>query len=220
MDSMSNKTKPIVVIVLAVLAAAGIAMYLSRQSSGSLNGASGSLASSGGGHVRGNPAAPVTLVEFGDFQCPSCGYYHPIVAELVKRYPDKVKLEFHNYPLMTMHPHAYDAAMAAEAAGVQGKYWEMHDMLYDHQDEWARLPNTDAQFLTYAGTLGLDGNKFIHDIKSPDVQKLVLEDIQRGTNAKVAGTPTFFIDGQALNPTPNGVDEFAAIVNTKLQASK
>src|SRR5215471_15206716 len=173
---MPNKTKPIVVIVIAVLAAAGIAMYLSRQSAAPRDGAGGTLASSGGGHIRGNPSAPVTLVEFGDFQCPSCGYYHPIVTELVKRYPDKVKLEFHNYPLMTMHAHAYDAAMAAEAAGLQGKYWEMHDMLYDHQQEWARLPSTDTQFVAYAGTLGLDANKFMRDMKSPDVQKRILED--------------------------------------------
>ncbi len=217
---MSNKTKPIVVIVIAVLAAAGIALYLSRQSAAPRTGADGSLASSGGGHVRGNSAAPVTLVEFGDFQCPSCGYYHPIVDELVLRYPDKVKLEFHHYPLVQMHAHALDAAMAAEAAGNQGKYWEMHDMLYDHQKEWDRLLNTDAQFLAYAGSLGLDANKFLRDMKSTDVQNRILEDIQRGSAAKVSGTPTFFIDGQALNPTPNGVDEFAAIVNNKLQASK
>ena len=82
------------------------------------------------------------------------------------------------------------------------------------------MPSTDAQFLAYAGTLGLDANKFIQDSKSPDIQKIILEDIQRGSNAKVEGTPTFYIDGQALSPNPNGVEEFAAVINSKLQASK
>jgi protein-disulfide isomerase len=217
---MSNKTKPILVIVVAVVAAAGIALYLSHQSAAPGPGSGGNLSSSGGGHVRGNPSAPVTLVEFGDYQCPSCGYYHPIVDELIKRYPDKVKLEFHHYPLVQMHANALEAAMAVEAASDQGKFWEMHDLIYDHQKEWDRLPNPDTQFLAFAGTLGLDSNKFMRSLKSRDVQDRILADIQRGSAAKVQGTPTFFIDGQALDPTPNGVDEFAAVVNTKLQASK
>jgi protein-disulfide isomerase len=156
-SGMATKTKPIVVIVLAVALAGGIAVYLSRQTAASSSTTSDTTnstnlaASSGGGHIRGKASAPVTLVEFGDYQCPSCGYYYPMVEELLRRYPDKVKLEFHHYPLIQVHAHALTAAMAAEAAGDQGKYWEMHDKLYQHQKEWSSLPDPEAQFLAYAG---------------------------------------------------------------------
>src|SRR3954465_11147088 len=149
---MSNNTKPVIVIVIAVALAAGIAVYWSRPSSASVPGSktdTSSAVSPGGGHIRGKASAPVTLVEFGDYECPSCGYYYPMVEELLRRYPDKVKLEFHHYPLIQMHAHALAAAMAAEAAGDQGKYWEMHDLLYKNQAQWARNPNPEAQFLAY-----------------------------------------------------------------------
>lgn len=220
---MSNKTKPLIVIVVAVVLAAGIAVYWSRQSSASGAGSSSSASidvSPGGGHVRGKATAPVTLVEFGDFECPSCGYYYPMVEEVLRRYPDKVKLEFHHYPLIQMHAHALAAAMAAEAAADQGKYWEMHDLLYKNQAQWARNPNPESQFLAYAADLGLDANKFMRSLKSPDVEKRILEDIQRGSAAKVDGTPTFFVNGHDMKPLPTGVDEFAAMIDAAPPASK
>jgi|KBSMisStandDraft_5_1062788.scaffolds.fasta_scaffold166573_3 protein-disulfide isomerase len=219
---MSSKTKPLIVIVLAVVLAAGIAVYWSRQSSASATGSSTTSidVNPGGGHVRGKATAPVTLVEFGDFECPSCGFYFPIVEEVLRRYPDKVKLEFHHYPLIQMHAHALAAAMAAEAAADQGKYWEMHDLLYKNQSQWARNPNPEAQFLAYAADLRLDANKFMRSLKSPDVEKRILEDIQRGSAAKVDGTPTFFVNGQPMKPLPTGVDEFAALINAVPTASK
>ncbi len=86
--------------------------------------------------------------------------------------------------------------------------------------QWARNPNPESQFLAYAANLGLDANKFMRSLKSPDVEKRILEDIQRGSVAKVAGTPSFYINGQALDPLPKGVDEFAAIINATPQAAK
>jgi protein-disulfide isomerase len=224
-SGMSNKTKPIVVIVLAVVLAAGIAVYWSRKSSASGEASNSTTSTTvainpGGGHVRGKASAPVTLVEFGDYQCPSCGYYYPMVEEVLRRIPDKVKLEFHHYPLIQMHAHALAAAMAAEAAGDQGKYWEMHDMLYKHQAEWSNIPNPEAQFLAYAADLGLDANKFMRSVKSTDVEKRILEDIQRGSVAKVGGTPSFFINGKPLEPLPTGVDEFVTIIDSTLVAAK
>jgi protein-disulfide isomerase len=218
---MSNKTKPIVIIVLAVVLAAGIAVYWSRQTtaaSGESANKSTVEANSGGGHIRGKASAPVTLVEFGDYQCPSCGYFHPIVDELLRRYPDKVKLEFHHYPLIQMHPHALAAAMAVEAAGDQGKYWEMHDLVYTHQKEWSVMPDPESEFLAFAAQLGLDANKFMRSVKSTEVDKRILEDIQRGSNLKVSGTPSFFINGRSVDPLPSGVDEFAKIVDDALQS--
>jgi len=220
---MSNKTKPIGVIVVAVALAAGIAVYWSRQSPASGGSSSSKIATTdalpGGGHVRGKETAPVTLVEFGDYQCPSCGFYYPIVEELLKRNPDKVKLEFHHYPLIQMHPHALAAAMAVEAAGDQGKYWEMHDMIYNHQREWSIMPNPESEFLAYAAQLNLDANKFMQSVKSPDVENRIAEDIRRGTKVNVNGTPTFFINGQQVDPLPKGVDEFTQLIDAAIQSS-
>ncbi len=219
-SGMSNKTKPIVVIVVAVALAAGIAFYWSRQTTSS-SASSSKIASDalpGGGHIRGKETAPVTLVEFGDYQCPSCGYYYPIVEELLKRNPDKVKLEFHHYPLIQMHPHALAAAMAAEAAGDQGKYWEMHDLIYSRQQDWSRLQNPASEFLAYAAQLNLDANRFMQSVKSPDVENRIAEDIRRGTKVNVGGTPTFFINGQQVDPLPKGVDEFTKLVDDALNS--
>lgn len=218
---MSNKAKPIIVIVLAVAVAAGIAFYLSRQSttsSASSNGTEAPVvaANPGGGHIRGKATATVTLVEFGDYQCPSCGFYYPMVEELLKRYPDKVKLEFHHYPLIQVHQHALAAAMAVEAAGDQGKYWEMHDKIYQHQKEWSAAADPETQFLAYANEIGLNANQFIQSVKSPDVERRILEDIKRGSEARVEGTPSFYINGRALNPLPAGVDEFAAVIDSSV----
>ena len=154
--------------MVAVVIAAGIAVYWSRQSSASGESSNNTMSASntmlaantGGGHIRGKADAPVTLVEFGDYQCPACGAYYPIIEEVLRRYPDKVKLEFHHYPLIQVHPHALKAAKAAEAAGEQGKFWEMHDKLYQNQPIWSRSSNAEAQFLAYAGEIGLDANKF------------------------------------------------------------
>jgi len=218
---MSNKTKPLIVILVAVVVAAGLAVYWSRQSSASGAGANASIeANAGGGHIKGKESAPVTLVEFGDYQCPACGSYYPIVEELLRRYPDKVKLEFHHYPLVQMHPYALPAAKDAEAAADQGKFWEMHDLIYKNQPLWSRSPNPEVQFLAYAADLGLDANKFMQAMKSPDIEKRILEDIQRGSTAKVAFTPTFIVNGRLLDPSPTGVDEFAVAVGAVPPASK
>src|SRR5262245_11239921 len=123
--------KPVVIIVAAIAIACGGAFYLSKQSTESPDSSGLNIA---GAHVRGPQDATITLVEFGDYQCPSCGYYSPIVNEVLRRYPKDVRLEFHHFPLIQIHQFAMPAALAAEAAGEQGKFWEMHDMLYAKQE--------------------------------------------------------------------------------------
>ena len=141
---MSKLTKPLLVIVAAVVVAGGAALYLSKQSTAVSDTSAPTPKANwetGGGHVRGPEKAAVTLTEFGDYQCPSCGYYAPLVLEVLHRYPTEVKLEFHHFPLVSLHQWAMAAAVAAEAAGEQGKFWEMHDMLYQNQDKWSRSAN-------------------------------------------------------------------------------
>ncbi len=203
----TSKTKPLLVIVGAIVAAGAIALYLSRQGTAagadsSTNSSSAAAASSGGGRIRGPADAPVTLVEYGDYQCPTCGLYHPIVTELLSRFQGKLKLEFHHFPLIQMHPNAMRAALAAESAGAQNKFWEMNDLLFEHQREWAESPNAETIFLQYALQIGLDSNRFMQAMKSPETQERVLADVRLG-NDIVKGTPTFAINGQVLQDLPD-----------------
>src|SRR5215510_15861738 len=127
MRGMPKTIKPVIVIVLAVAVAAGAAVFLSRQPDRTPESNAAPLKADikEGGHFRGPENATVTLVEFGDYQCPSCGAYHPFVKEILNRYPQQVRLEFHHFPLISIHPNSMAASKAVEAAGEQGHYWEM-----------------------------------------------------------------------------------------------
>src|SRR5262249_30102228 len=120
---MSKLTKTLLIIAVAIVAAVGAGLFLAKQTTPQGTSAP-SLPTAGGGHFLGPENAQVTLLEFGDYQCPSCGAYYPIVKEVMRRYPKQVRLEFHHYPLVNLHPFAMSAALAAEAAGDQGKFWE------------------------------------------------------------------------------------------------
>jgi protein-disulfide isomerase len=141
-------------------------------------------------HAQGSAKAPVTLVEYGDYECPFCGQAYPIVKALQKRLGDQVRLIFRNFPLGEMHPHAEHAAEAAEAAGAQGKFWEMHDMLYENQDALE-----DENLAQYAEALGLDVPRFIREMSEHTHSARVREDFRSGVRSGVNGTPTFFING-------------------------
>ena len=148
-------------------------------------------------HIRGNPDAPVTLEEYGDFQCPPCGMFAAFLAQLEKEYDSRLRVVFRNFPL-TMHEHAREAALAAEAAGLQGHFWEMHDVLYREQDTWSKAPNARELFESYAGTIGLDLNKFKNDMDSEQARARVEADRQRGESLGIQTTPTLFINNQPL----------------------
>lgn len=216
----TSKTKPLALIVGAIVIAAGIAAYFSREASSKATqtaGAvtsSGPIASTGGGRVRGAADAKVTLVEYGDFQCPTCGHYHPVLTELLKRYEGQLKLEFHHFPLIQIHPNAMGAAIAAEAAGDQGKFWEMHDLLFEHQNDWSPNPNAQTLFLQYALQLGLDSNRFQQSSKDPVTRDRVLADVTKGS-AIVQGTPTFVVNGELITNLPN-LQQFSELIDRRL----
>lgn len=145
-------------------------------------------------HSRGPRNAPVTMEVYGDFQCPSCGVATVIVDDMQKKYGDQLRIVFHEFPL-AMHQHAVKAAMAAEAAGLQGHFWEMHDMLYKYQSVWSKSSDPSAFFGAYAESLGLDGGQFAMDAKSPEVQARVISDGDAGVARGVKNTPTIFVNG-------------------------
>jgi len=145
-------------------------------------------------HMLGPPSAPVTLVEYGDYECPYCGAAHPIVKEIRRRLGDQLCFVFRHFPLTAVHPHAEHAAEAAEAAGAQGKFWAMHDMLYEYQHAL-----DDGQLISYAEAIGLDVERFAREMVAGIHALRVREDFLSGVRSGVNGTPTFFINGQRHN---------------------
>jgi protein-disulfide isomerase len=215
---MSKAVKALVIIVLAVAVAGGAAVYFSRQPDQPTNASDSSttLKNTGGGRFRGPENAKVTLVEFGDYQCPSCKAYHPLVQEALSRYPQQLRLEFHHYPLVSIHANAMAASLAVEAAGEQGKYWEMHDLIFERQDEWSRSPNPEPDFLALAQRLGLNQDAFMQAMRSPQLQDRVLQDVVRAQQANVEAVPTFFINGQKQSLPPS-IQAFVDTIESHLR---
>jgi protein-disulfide isomerase len=141
-------------------------------------------------HVQGPANAPVTMVEYGDYECPYCGEAYPIVKALQKRLGEQMRFVFRNFPLAEAHPHAEHAAEAAEAAGAQGKFWEMHDLLYENQDALE-----DEDLVRYAKALHLDVPRFVKEMEAHQHSERVREDFRSGVRSGVNGTPSFFING-------------------------
>jgi len=141
-------------------------------------------------HTLGATSAPVTLVEYGDYECPHCGRAYPIVKEVRRRLGPRLRFVFRNFPLRESHPHAQQAAEAAEAAGAQGKFWEMHDRLFERQ-----FALDDEYLIEYAGDLGLDVERFRRELTARTYEPRVREDFRSGVTSGVNGTPTFFING-------------------------
>ena len=145
-------------------------------------------------HIEGSADAPITLLEYGDFECPYCGLAYPIVKRLQKDFHGQLRFVFRNFPLSTIHPSAELAAEAAEAASAQGKFWPMHDWLYENQEDL----NLEA-ILTAAKSMKLDVQKFTADLESHKYQEKVKADFNGGVRSGVNGTPTFFINGVRHN---------------------
>src|SRR5216110_2186541 len=167
-------------------------------------------------HIRGNPDAPVTLEEYGDFQCPPCGMFATFVGQLEKEYDSRLRVVFRNFPL-GVHEHALEAALAAEAAGLQGHFWEMHDVLYREQETWSKAPNARELFESYAGTIGLDVDKFKKDMDGEQVKARVEADRQRGQSLGIQITPTVFINNQPLDPKDKNPEGIRAEINAALE---
>jgi protein-disulfide isomerase len=145
-------------------------------------------------HIQGPTSAPVTLIEYGDYECPYCGQAYTIIKEIQKHIGDKLRFVFRNFPLTEIHPHAQHAAEAAEAAAEQNKFWEMHDYIYEHQQAL-----DDANLEKYAAKLGLDLAKFKNDMSTHAYVDRIRDDFLSGIHSGVNGTPTFYIDGIRYN---------------------
>lgn len=140
----------------------------------------------------------VTMVEFGDYQCPACGAAHPNVKKIMTEYTGKVQLVFRNYPLDTIHKNAMIAAKYAEASAKQGKFWQMHDKLYENQSEWVDLADPTTKFAEYAKGFSMDVNQLKADATSAQIASLITRDKADGDTVGVQGTPTFFVNSKMV----------------------
>jgi protein-disulfide isomerase len=147
-----------------------------------------------GDHVIGNPKASIDLVEYGDYECPYCGAAYPIIKKIQADLKSDLKFVFRNFPLIEIHPHALHAAMAAEAAALQGKFWEMHDLLFENQQFL-----TPKDLVKYAQKLNLDMKAFETAMESKHIKGRIDKDFDSGIRSGVNGTPTFYINGEKYN---------------------
>jgi protein-disulfide isomerase len=177
--------------------------------------------------TEGNPNAKVSLIEYGDFECPACGEYFPVVQQLVQNYSSTVLFVFRNFPLTTIHPFAQIGAQAAEAAGLEGgvaKYWAMNNLLYTDQQQWSLNSALTPQqvvsqyFDGYAQTIGLDVNKFNTDVSATSVLNKIQTDVNSGNAAQIQHTPTFFVNLQQI-PNPTSLQDFENTLNAALASS-
>lgn len=168
--------------------AAGILTALSQEPQGA-----------GSPYRAGNPGARVKIEVFNDLQCPTCASYNKTLKAIEDKFPDTVSITFRSYPLTQVHKHAYQAALAVEAAGKQGKYREMMDRLYERQAKWSAVNSTDRAFRNYAKRIGLDVEQFVNDIAGDEVKSRVDLDLERGKYLQITGTPSIIVDGEQLS---------------------
>jgi len=168
--------------------------------------------------TMGDPNAKVSLIEYGDFECPACGQYYPIVTQLLQSYGNKVRFVFRNFPLYSIHPDAGISAQAAEAAGLQGKFWDMYNTLYSKQTSWVSIaPNevVSKAFDGYAQSIGLDVKKFDADLNAASVLAKIQNDVSGANSAQVDHTPTFFVNLKQI-PNPTSYNDFKATIDQAL----
>jgi len=155
--------------------------------------------------------AKVTIVEYSDYQCPACAYYHPIVDSLKQEFGDDLSVEYKYFPLNS-HQYAALAARAAEAARNQGKFLEMHNLLFENQQQWSSSNNPISSIINYARELDLDMDKFRQELNAAETQQIVMEEKQEGIQMGVNSTPTFYINGKKLEQNPNTYNGFKSII--------
>lgn len=190
-------------------------VVVSKNKDDPANSSNGNSAD-GSNYVVGAGTAGVSVVEFGDFQCPACRSYYPVVQQLKDKYGDRIKIQFRHFPLVQIHQNAMVGHRAAEAAGRQGKFWEMHDLLYERQQAWDSSANPKVIMEDYAAELGLNIDKFKADFVSESVNKVISADIKAGQAVGASSTPTFVINGQKLDKLPTDVAGFSQLIDEQI----
>jgi protein-disulfide isomerase len=168
-------------------------------------------------NVEGNAKSKVIITEYSDFECPACRTYYMMMKEIMVQYGDRVAFIYRNFPLTEIHENAEFAARAAQAAGKQGKFWEMHNLLFEKQDEWAKAVNAGPLFESYANLLGISAGQFKTDIESKEVGDFVRAQRVSAIELKLQGTPTFFINAAKVDQNPASVSSFKVLIDDALK---
>jgi protein-disulfide isomerase len=209
----------IIVVTVALLAVGSGAMLYRAKRPATLTMSGRGAVGNEPKHVRGNPKASVTLEEFGDFQCPPCSRIAPEIKKLEEDYQSQLRVVFRHLPL-AVHVHAQEAACAAEAAGMQDRFWEMHDLLYKEQAVWSKSEDSRALFQAYAGMIGLDLGRFKKDMDSEEVKERVAADQRQAASLGVTNTPTFFLNNRAVDPASINPEKLRSLVDVELKGKK
>jgi protein-disulfide isomerase len=232
-----NRTLPFIIILVVLGVALGSAWYLTRSIPASPTLGSQSPAMPTGSqaspaqrppviegvpgaepaHVLGPATAPAKLEEFGDFECPPCGMFHPILQQMKAEFGDQLQVTFREYPLVPAHQHALAAASAAEAAGLQGRFWEMHDLIYEHQNDWKKEFDVRPIFESYAKQIGLDIERYQRDVGSDAVTQRIFMDGKRGHSMGVKGTPTVFLNGREVPFESLPADKLRVVLQNEIR---
>lgn len=196
-----------IVLVVVILAIGGSVFYANWAAEQANEGVTIEA------HVKGNPDAAVTLVEYSDFQCPACGQFYPYLKEIVEEHGDQLRFEYRHFPLINIHPFATPAARAAEAAAQQGKFWEMHDKLFEGQGTWSKSSNPNAYFEQYAEEIGLDMATYKRHLNSSVINDAITNSFNDARDRGFTGTPTFMLNGEVMEFST--FDEF----NSQIEAA-
>lgn len=210
---MSKQFMAIVAAVVVGLIA--IFVFTGGDSNSPSTGDSSAQATS---HVKGLGQKGVVLIEYGDFQCPACASYYPIVKAVYEKYQKDIKVQFRHFPLVQIHQNAFAASRAAEAAGKQGKFWEMHDLLYEQQVAWANTSNPTSIFQNYASQINLDLDKYKADYASAEVNDIINADVREAGRIAASSTPTFVLDGKKLDENPKDQEAFDKLIADAIAA--
>jgi protein-disulfide isomerase len=204
---MSARFWLVIIVILAIFG--GVLVFGGKKTPGSTGQPSN--------HVEGAGKTGVTLVEYGDYECPYCEEYFPIVKQVAAQFNTQIYFQFRNLPLTQIHPNAFAGARAAEAASLQGKFWQMHDLLYENQDQWVSSSNPQTYFDIYANQLGLNAQEFNQDFSGTQVNNTIQADIAAfNKTGQPEATPTFFLDGKHIQPDPT-VASFAQLINAAIK---
>lgn len=214
-----NKTYTWIFVCVGIFIAGGLVSLVATQSSTESGATTQSIVSvTEQDQIKGNLLSQIVLIEYADFQCPACGAYYPILKQLSDAFGDRATFVYRHFPL-SQHQHAEIMARAGEAAGAQGKFWEMHNMIFENQNVWSRASNVRSTITEYVTALGLDQNRFSQDLDASEIKEKVKSDYQGGLQAGVNSTPTFFLNGVKLQ-NPRSYQEFETLFNDTISKTQ
>jgi len=213
--TMKEALRAAAVIVVVAGLAAGASLWLGRRAE-SLSSDSNAVR----GQVLGKVEAPVVLVEYGDYECPPCAALAPVVEKLLEKYPDTLRYEYRHFPLTGIHPKAMRAAMAAEAAGKQGKFWEMHKLLLSTQGKWIHDPEAEKGFFELGKLIDVNADSFDESSRSPEIEQQISKQVTQARSEGVVGVPTFLINGRRIDPVPGDFQGFDDLIMDALKRLK